>query len=631
MTEQLINVLLVEDNPGDVRLLKVQLTRANAFSRFTLTHVETLEAALDHLAQQTIDVILLDLLLQDSEGLDTFIKLHHEAPATPIIVLTGLDDESLAIQAMQQGAQDYLAKAEVNGSLLMRSMRYAIERTQAERQIREQAALLEVTTDAIYVRGLDAQISFWNHGAAQLYGWSGTEAINKDATELLYPGSAAQLQPALLTVMKTGEWSGELRPLTRTDKEIIVASRWTLMRNEAGQPKALLIVDTNITEQKHLEGQLLRAQRLESIGTLASGIAHDFNNILTPILATAQLLQLKQLNLDARDQQLLDMMVDSAKRGGAVISQILSFTRGVEGKFMPLQIRHVIAELRTMLYASFPKSISISLDIPSNVWLVSGDSTQLHQVMMNLCVNARDAMPDGGTLRISVCNRHLDESEARQHLDAQVGAYTIVSISDTGTGIPPDILDRIFEPFFTTKAIGKGTGLGLSSVLGIIKSHKGFITASSQIGKGSQFQIFLPATHVTIVDPIKEQEPPKGSGELILVVDDEAAIREVAKVVLEDRNYRVLTAQDGVDAIALYNAHYNEIQLVLVDLMMPSLDGFSAINTLRKHNPAAQIVAMSGLTSTEVSVKATAAGAQTFLSKPFTAQELLGVVSKALN
>ncbi|MGV0026786.1 response regulator [Phormidesmis priestleyi] len=631
MTTQLIKVLLVEDNPGDVQILKIHLRQANAFSQLTLTHVETLKDALGSLAQHSVDVILLDLSLKDSEGLETFIRLHQETPATPIIVLTGLDDEALAIQAMQQGAQDYLPKGEVNGSFLLRSMRYAIERTQADRKIREQAALLEVTTDAICVRGLDSLVSFWNQGAERLYGWKVEEAIGQNADVLLYPDGSPLLETALQTVIETGKWQGELHTLTKDEKKVVVASRWTLMRNEVGYPKSILIVDTDITEQKHLEGQLLRAQRLESIGTLASGIAHDLNNILTPILAASQLLQLKLTDCDDRTQEFLDMLVESAKRGSGVINQMLSFTRGAEGKFITLQVRHVIAELKTMLYASLPKSINIRLDVPQDLWMISGDGTQLHQVLMNLCVNARDAMPDGGTLKITARNQLLADQEAQQHLDAQGGHYTVVTISDTGTGIPPEILDRMFEPFFTTKAIGKGSGLGLSSVAGIVKSHRGFITVSSQVGEGTQFQIFLPAVHVTESLQVEDSELPSGDGELILVVDDEAFIREIVKVTLEDCHYRVLTAQHGVEAIALYAEHKDEIRLVLLDLMMPSLDGASTVYTLRKLNSTAQIVAMSGLSTTEMKVKAASAGVQAFLPKPFTAQELLEIVLKQLD
>jgi two-component system, cell cycle sensor histidine kinase and response regulator CckA len=632
MSEPLIQVLLVEDNPGDVRLLNVHLTQANAFSRFVLSHVETSAAALKWLAEHSADVILLDLFLHDgyAEGLDTFTRLHQAAPTTPIIIMSGVEDEAMAMQAVQQGAQDYLPKSEVNGSLLLRSMQYAIERYQTELKIRQQAALLEVTSDAMMVWELDAGILFWNQGAERVYGWASSAVIGQDAAELLYPGSAAQLQPAWKAVIATGEWSGELQPLTKADQEIIVASRWTLMRDVTGQPKSLLIVDTDITKQKQLTNQLLRAQRLESIGTLASGIAHDFNNILTPILASAQLLQMKLSHLSDRDQQLLNMMIESAKRGSAVISQMLTFTRGVEGRFIPLQIRHVIAELKTMIYASFPKSINIRLDIPNDLGMVTGDSTQLHQVLMNLCVNARDAMPDGGTLKISVCNRILEAAEAQQHLDAQVGPYIIVTVADTGTGIPPKILDRIFEPFFTTKAIGQGSGLGLSTVIGIIKSHHGFVTVSSQVGLGTQFQIYLPAIPSTAVATEVEAVPPIGNGEVILVVDDEVYICEITKTVLEDYHYRILVAQNGVDAIALHKTHQPEIKLILIDLMMPCLDGIAAITALHDANPTGQIIAMSGVASPEARLKAIHAGAQTFLAKPFTVSELLTAVSHTL-
>ena len=364
-----------------------------------------------------------------------------------------------------------------------------------------------------------------------------------------------------------------MQKVTKFAQEVTVESRWTLVRDEAGRPKSILTVDTDITEKKLLEAQFFRAQRLESIGTLASGIAHDLNNILTPILAAAQLLPLKLKNLDDRSQLLLQLLEVNARRGADLVKQVLSFTRGVEGKRVILQMRHLIGEIERILRETLPKSIEVDVKASHDLWTVFGDSTQLHQVLMNLCVNARDAMPLGGTLTIAASNQWIDETDVRTNLEAKVGPYCVLSVADTGTGIATEILDRIFEPFFTTKELGSGTGLGLSTIVGIIKSHGGFITVSSQLSKGTEFKVFLPAVMIREAAPIENPELHRGDGNLILVVDDEAPVRESLRITLEDYNYQVLTACNGVDAIEVYSQHQHRIQLVLIDLMMPLMDG----------------------------------------------------------
>ncbi len=629
MAEQSINVLLVEDSPADVRLLLEFLKEIPA-NPFQVTQCDRLESALKNLSETKFDIILLDLTLPDSTGLETLVTTHRRVPAIPVVILTGLDDEIITLRAMQEGAQDYLVKGQVTGDLLVRSMRYAIERQRAEQKIREQAALLDIATDAILVRDLNHQIVYWNKGAERLFGWNADDVIGKNANQLLYQKPSSPPKAALDAVINQGEWLGELQKITKSGREVTVESRWTLVRDEAGRPKSILTVDTDITEKKLLEAQFFRAQRLESIGTLASGIAHDLNNILTPILAAAQLLPLKLQNLDDRSQLLLQLLESNARRGADLVKQVMSFTRGAEGKQVILQTRHLIAEIEKILRETLPKSIAIDIRVPHDLWTVVGDSTQLHQVLMNLCVNARDAMPLGGTLTIEASNQCLNEADARTNLEAQAGPYCVLSVSDTGTGIAMEILDRIFEPFFTTKELGSGTGLGLSTVVGIIKSHRGFITVSSQLSKGTVFKVFLPAVMLREAAPIENSELHRGNGDLILVVDDEAPVRESTRITLEDYNYQVLTACNGVDAIEVYSQHQHSIQLVLIDLMMPLMDGPSTIRTLQRINPNVEVVAMSGLSSKEMIADAESAGIQRFLSKPFMVKDLLSTLQQAL-
>lgn len=627
MNNSPIRVLLVDDDEDDYILTR------DWFDEFRvagseLEWVNSYSLARDAIAQNRHDVYLVDYRLGEGNGLELLSEAIANGCTAPIILLTGKGDREIDIEAMKAGAADYLEKSQLTAPLLERSIRYAIERKQTEQKIREQAALLDVATDAIFVRDFDNRILYWNKAAENLYGWKKEEALGKKTRELWQEKNLLQLQKALKILMKNGSWEGELYQITKFDKEIIVESRWTLVRFDE-KSQSILVVNTDITQKKQLEAQFLRAQRLESIGTLASGIAHDLNNVLAPILMTAQLLE-TQLH-DARSKRLLPILVTNAKRGANLVKQVLSFTRGVEGDRTILQLKHLILEIQQIAKETFPKSIEVDCQIPRNLWTVSGDATQLHQVLMNLCVNARDAMSNGGTLTICAENLVVDENYAKMHFDAKVGSYIVVIVADTGMGIRHEILDRIFEPFFTTKELGKGTGLGLSTVIGIVKSHGGFITVCSEVGRGSQFKVYLPAQEAAETAEEKELELPQGSGELILIIDDEASIRDITKTSLEAYNYKAIIASDGIEAIALYAEHRQEISLVLTDMVMPSMDGLTTIRTLQKINPNVKIIAISGLATSDKVNAAYEVGIKAFLSKPYTAKQLLETINTVKN
>ncbi len=497
------------------------------------------------------------------------------------------------------------------------------DRKQGEQKIREQAALLDITSDAIAVRDMDNRIQFWNRGAERLYGWTTQEAIGLNLQELLGEASPSPLVEA--AIHTSGEWQGELEQVTKTGRKMIVISRWSLVRNEAGEPKFILVVNTDITEKKQLEAQLLHVQRLESLGTLAGGIAHDLNNLLTPILLSSQLL--KKHFPAAQPHELLDILETNAKRGANLVRQILTFARNTasESKHRALQLEPLLLEVTQICQHTFPKAIALSLEVTQPLHIVSGDATQLHQVLMNLCVNARDAMPGGGEIKLSAANFEVDEIYARMNLEAQVGSYVVITVADTGTGISSKSLEKIFDPFFTTKPLGQGTGLGLSVVQGIVSSHGGFIRVISQVGQGSQFKVFLPAVLETVEQSVTNSQLPIGHGELILVVEDEPLLLTLTKMILEDHNYQVLTATNGIEAIALYAEHCHEIAVVLMDMMMPEMGGQTAILTLQKLNPQVQIIACSGLPSSLLNIQVRAC-----LPKPFTAQELLNTLHELL-
>jgi CheY-like chemotaxis protein len=331
---------------------------------------------------------------------------------------------------------------------------------------------------------------------------------------------------------------------------------------------------------------------------------------------------------DERKDMLLQTLETNAQRGAALVKQVLSFARGVEGKRSILQIRHLILEIQQFANQTFPKSIEFSTDIALDLAPIFGDATQLHQVLMNLVINARDAMPHGGVLSLYAHNFFVDKTYARMNLEATIGPYVVITVEDTGIGMSPEIVDRIFEPFFTTKELGQGTGLGLSNVLGIVKSHTGFIKVSSIPNQGTQFQIFLKAKPQHETQSIESLDLPRGHGELVLVVDDEAKILEINKTTLEKYNYRVITAHDGIEAIAMYAQHQNEISIVLVDMMMPEMDGLTTIRTLQKMNPSVKVITSSGLVeSKQLSQES---GITTFLPKPYTIKQLLQALHSLL-
>ena len=504
------------------------------------------------------------------------------------------------------------------------------ERKRAEQQIREQAALLDQAQDAILVRDLDQNILFWNKGAEKIYGWSAEEAIGKNAKDLLFKASSAQLEQAAKAVIQNGKWMGEIHQTRRDGTEITVESRWTLVRDEQGQPHSILVINTDVTEKKRMESQFLRAQRMESIGTLAGGIAHDLNNVLSPILMAIDMLQLK--TTDEASRKWLDVLRTNAERGGNMVRQVLSFARGVEGERVTLQPKHLIKEIVKILRETLPKSIEMNFELPKDLWLISADATQMHQVLMNLCVNARDAMPEGGSISIKAENVFVDENYARMHLEAKPGRFVVISVADTGPGMTPEIQSRIFEPFFTTKEMTKGTGLGLSTALTIVKSHGGFVNVYSELHKGSQFTLYLPAlsTPGSVDAAALQTDLPLGHGELILVVDDEESIREITRGTLETFGYQVLTASDGTEALALYADKKNEIAVVLTDMVMPFMDGPATIRALQRMNPKVRIIAASGLGAGQHAGEGVLEGVAVFLNKPYTAEKLLKTLAQVL-
>lgn len=508
-----------------------------------------------------------------------------------------------------------------------------IVRKQTEEKVHEQAALLDCSRDAIVVIDLNDRCTYWNKSAERLHGWSGEE-LPPHASKRLVFVEQGYFERAKANAIQHGSWTDPDCQIRRGKELVNVESRWTLVTDEADNVRSILIVNTDVSERKKIEAQFLRTQRMESIGTLAGGIAHDLNNVLTPILMSVDVLRDKVP--DAQGRRMLGILESSALRGAEMVKQVLTFARGVQGERMPMQPRHLLRDVCKMVGETFPKTIQFRSEIAESLWSINGDATQLHQVLVNLAVNARDAMPRGGVLGIRAENHVLEGDIRFQGEMIMPGFFVLIEVTDTGTGITPDVRDKIFDPFFTTKEAGAGTGLGLSTVLGIVKSHGGFIQLDTEVNVGTKFRIFLPAREGAGMEPAAEvaspanEPPPSGNGELILAVDDEASVLTMIKETLETYGYKVVTARDGAEAVALYTAHREEIRGVLTDMLMPHMDGPAMIRVLKRIDPSVKIIAASGLMDGAKVRDATGLENIPHVMKPYTAELLLATVHRTI-
>ncbi|MEM7793316.1 MAG: response regulator [Cyanobacteria bacterium P01_C01_bin.118] len=662
-------VLLIEDSAADARLLQ-EFLRETLYDEFQLTHVERLGKALSRLKTQNYDVILLDLTLPDSDGLSSLKALLTQSSSIPVVVLTNTNNPELAIEAVRQGAQDYLIKRQMHHEVLVRSLRYAIERKQQaealrvanealENRVQARTQELELTNQrlrqeinyrkTVQERLILAQkagktgIFEWNIRSNQvtwsaeleaLYGVSqgGFNGSHDSWIQSIHSEDRLRVEQELWHSVTVGSGLNSEFRISHPSGLRWISVKSSIFNGEDGNPSRMLGIHLDITEKKQLEAQFLQSQRLESLGALASGIAHDLNNILTPILATGQLLPITLRAIDDRSQQLIDTLNCSAQRGTKLVQQILSFAQDGTSISDVISVDELLTETHQIVQQTLPQGIEIVLEMADDLWLVKGNDTQLHQVFMNLCVNARDAMVDGGTLRVSARNLLIDEAYLQMHAAATLGPHIKVTVADTGTGISPEIQKRIFEPFFTTKAKNQGTGLGLAAVLNIVKSHGGFIDLQTGVGQGSKFHVHLPADLNSANIPTPSLELLQGHQEVILVVDDDLSICKVLQIALETHGYQTLMAHDGLSAIAMLAEYRALVRCILIDLMMPDMDGKTAIPLLQRLQPDVNIVAMTAETVAvmEPEVTVIELSLSGVLSKPFTTRDLLTILQRLI-
>ncbi|HEX3855980.1 MAG TPA: response regulator [Verrucomicrobiae bacterium] len=628
-----LHLLHLEDNKND-QVLVSEMLRADGLL-FEVVAVTTRGDFEGALRQKKYDLIISDFSIPSYDGSSALAVARQVSPQTPFIFFSGTIGEEVAVDSLKHGAVDYILKQRPHRLIpairsALQNIEERIRLRKAEEKIREQIEFLDKAQDAILVMDLEGSIIYWNKGAERIYGWSAEDAIGKPLADLIFRGiSEPQLDEVLKDVNERGEWVGELREMTKADKVIVVQGRCNLIRDGQNRPKSYLLINTDITERKHLEEQILRGQRLQSLGALVSGIAHDLNNMLVPIIVGVDILRAEKISEDA--EFMLQTMEGSARRSADMVRQMLAFARGDASKAI-INPGQLVKEMSKFISETFPKSIHCLARVEKSSWSISGLPTQMHQVLLNLCVNARDAMPNGGTLTLATENVKISLEEAALRKDIKPGNYLCLSVSDTGHGISAEQIEKIFQPFFTTKAPGKGTGLGLSTCQSIAKSHNGFITVQSKINSGTEFKVYFPASNVeSLEEAVLHKTPlPAGKGECILVVDDEEGLLAITRAALENYGYNVLTATSGFEAVVQFTKNPDAVNLVITDLAMPFMDGFETIAALRKIRPEIKIIIASG-SEKEVEEAKDRIVINSFVAKPFTNDELIETVHEVLS
>jgi two-component system cell cycle sensor histidine kinase/response regulator CckA len=606
-----IRVLLVEDNPGDARLF-TELVRDTGAGLWKMVHVDRLSTALDRLSREPFDVMLLDLSLPDAEGLDTLIRAHAEAPKIPIVVLTGHDDEALAVRAVRAGAQDYLVKGRMDGDLLVRSIRYASERGRTiealERREEHYRSLIENSMDLISILNLDGTIRYVSPSHERMLGYPLDELVGRNVLSFVHAQDKARIQAALVggnngrpVECRVRHFDGSWRMLESFSRDL----------THVAGVNGMVVNARDITERKRLEEQLHHSQRLEAVGRLAGGVAHDFNNLLMVITGYSHML-LDGMHAADPARQDLEQVVKASERATDLTRQLLAFSRRQGVRASLVNLNALVNEMERMLRRVLGEEIELIIQLAPELKTVRADPGQIEQVILNMAVNARDAMASGGQLLI----------ETRNATEPGRDCVTI-AVSDTGIGMDSQVMSRVFEPFFTTKE--HGTGLGLATSYGIIKENGGDLRVDSTLGKGTTFYIELPVVEQTPedLDLPAERRAPRGT-ETILLVEDEDPVRRVVETMLKRHGYQVLASASSKDALAAAEQHRGEIHLLITDMVMPGMSGRKMAECLTSKRPDMKVLYVSGYGD------AKAQNDVHFLQKPFSTEELATKIREIL-
>ena len=632
-----LRILHLEDDPRDAELVAATLRSGDVPCE--VRRVETREAYESALRDAEIDLVLSDFSLPGYDGASALAFARSLRPEIPFILVSGTIGEDAAIESLLAGATDYVMKHRLSRLVpaVLRALREAEDRRarrQAERQVRASELtyrrLFESSKDGLLIlEGPTGRILDANPFLLRLLGYARGEMVERTVSELELAGHDPACEAACRAILATGEGHyPDLRLLGRDGRVVeadIVASA-----HEIEGRRVIQCAIRDISERRRLENQLRQSQKLEAVGQLASGVAHDFNNLLAVINSYTEL-AVMSLPIGDPLRADLEQVQEAGTRAAALTRQLLAFSRRQVLQPVVLSVNAVASGVEKMLRRVIGEDIELRLTLASDLASVRADPAHLEQVLLNLVLNARDAMPRGGALVIETRNVELDEAYARGHADVKPGPHVLLAVSDTGCGMDADTMSRIFEPFFTTKEPGKGTGLGLATVYGIVKQSGGHVTVHSEVGRGTTFRIYLPREVAQAAAPPPRREASRGGSETVLVVEDDESVRRLVHRVLEPAGYAVLSAASGAEALELCERRADPIHLMLTDVVMPAMDGSALAARLRPRRPGMRVLYMSGYMDDAVAQHGLAAPGPDFLHKPFTAADLLHKVREALD
>jgi PAS domain S-box-containing protein len=623
-----VNILLVEDNHRDVCLVQDALSKAEGVL-YELECVNLLSTGLERLATGGIDLVLLDLTLPDSRGLDTFAKTYSQVPQVPIIVLTSLGDEDLAVKSLGEGAQDYLIKEQVDTNLLTRAIRYAIERKRADEENLRLATAINEARESIIITDAEGTIQYVNPAFQDMSGYVRKDVIGQNIRILGSGKDNDMFLQAMWDAIGSGEvWTCQFITKKKDGTLYEAEARISPVRDNSGTIINYVSVQRDVTHEIQLEKLLRQAQKMEAIGTLAGGIAHDFNNLLMAIQGNVSLM-LYDIDSTHPHYKFLTNIIKEVRSGAELTARFLGYARKGKYQVKPVNLNKLVIETSESIGRA-RKEISIHRELAADLFAIEADYGQIQQVLLNLFVNAADAMPVGGDLILKTANVTHQDMENKLY-DPKPGNYVQLTVTDTGRGMDKETRKRIFEPFFTTKEMGLGTGLGLASTYGIIKDHSGYIDVDSEQGRGSTFTIYLPATEKKVEEAVLPTEQiVKGTG-TILLVEDEERILEVGVKMLERLGYTVLEARNGREAVEIYKENKDKIDLVILDMIMPRMGGGEAYDRMKEINPNLKVLLSSGYSIDSQAQEILKRGCDGFIQKVFGMQELSQRIREVLD
>lgn len=623
--ERKLRILLVDDNPDD-RLLAARELRKE-FPDLIVEEVGT-AAALEEAMAARLDLVITDFHLPWTSGLEVLRLIKKRFPHCPVIMFTGTGSEEVAVQAMKDGLDDYVLKSAKHCGRLGAAARAVMEKNLAAQRADQLdgrlQSLLERLQVGVFRAGSDGLLLEANPAFLKLIGWSELPADSYLRELYFRPELHAEHMHYLKRSGELHEYEVEL---CRSDGgSVLVSMSQSIAENADGEPIIDGMVE-DISQRVKLQTELRQVQKLESIGRLAAGVAHDFNNILTIIQGYAGLLGQKEFDADSTFA--LKNINSAVDRAAMLTRQLLAFSRKQVIQLQVVDVSSLLQNLSSLMRHILGDAVTLELNCHPDLPTIRGDEALLQQVLMNLAMNARDAMPQGGKFTVSAGFVEMERDYVRAHWEARPGTFIYIAVTDTGNGIAPENLNRIFEPFFTTKEVGKGTGLGLAAVYGIIKQHKGWIEVSSQIKNGTSFRLFIPAEPKLVAMPVPPSTDREGN-ETVLLVEDEVELLDLVGEVLQSSGYQVIPAATGKRALELWQHSRQRIDLLITDMKMPDATGLDLAQTLVSENPHLKVLYTSGYSPDAIDPKVNLREGYNYLQKPYPPDRLLTTIRNVL-